>query len=206
MITEEEFFQLLDKIDDLNMNVISLENKIDELNANLENRIEDLGYTISDLQDEIEDHLEVYGSNSNIGHLEISNKTAAEDRISEIEKRKNKIISVRVYKKIADKQFSNELYKGYILPDTLEEIGRAVFNECRNLEYIEIPSSVKRIAGQFCKNCKKLKSVKFLGPCPENMIGAFSGCDSLTEILVPEAFVDQFRNAIELHAKIIKPF
>lgn len=45
----------------------------------------------------------------------------------------------------------------------------------------------------FCvfNNCPSLRAVTFLGPCPENLAGAFSDCPALEDITVPESEVEK---------------
>ncbi len=106
------------------------------------------------------------------------------------------VCDVRVDRKIADGQYSDLPFKGFNLPETLEEIGRGVFNNCPNIRTIEIPSSVKIIGRAFCKNCTNLNTVTFLCPCPEKLTAAFIGCASLEKIIVPEGEVEKYKAAM----------
>ena len=103
---------------------------------------------------------------------------------------------IRVHKRIAGWQFSDMPYKGFNLPETLEEIDFCVFNNCPNLRSIVIPSSVKIIERAFCNNCPSLQTVTFLGPCPEKLTSAFTGCTSLEKIIVPKGEVERYKTAI----------
>jgi hypothetical protein len=117
------------------------------------------------------------------------------------------ICDVRVDRKIADDQYSDLPYKGFNLPETLETIGRGVFNNCPNIRTIEIPSSVKTIGRAFCKNCINLNTATFLCPCPEKLTAAFAGCTNLLRINVPEGEVEKYKAAMQdLADKIRRPY
>lgn len=70
-------------------------------------------------------------------------------------------------------------------------IDDCVFANCRDLEYIELPHTVKIIGSYAFFRCKKLKSIylcdgfQYLGEC------AFEGCESLTDVYIsPNAVLE----------------
>ena len=197
MITEEQFNQLLEKVSFLEEKVSELESLVSDTQDNcdaLESRIADLEEGSVD-PEELKKQVE---------KEEAMRKARDEERRLDRETKMNTVFVVKVHKKIASEQFCHQLYKGFSLPDTLEEIGRGVFGECDNIESIEIPASVTKIGSQFCKGCKRLKSVKFLGPCPEGLVGAFSGCKALEEVIVPEGEIEAYKAALTLVADKVK--
>jgi len=205
MITEERIQQLQEHIADLEKRINELQEENDILAnqlADAEDAIEDLENHIAQLEETNVDSAENLRCQEDYAVI-LTQKEA--ERKAEREKMKNSMSIIRVNKKIAANQFCHEAYKGYILPETLEEIGRGVFNDCEYLVSLDIPASVKTIAGCFCKGCCRLKTVIFHGPCPENLIAAFSNCPSLEEIIVPAEEVEKYKIALpSLADKILK--
>ena len=73
----------------------------------------------------------------------------------------------------------------------MQTIPTAMFSGCSNLQYIEIPSGVKEISPIAFGGCKRLKKIVF--PNSVTLTGAsaysspaFYGCDSLTQVIVPD--------------------
>ncbi len=75
--------------------------------------------------------------------------------------------------------------KNTYIPKTVISIGNSAFNECVDLESIDIPSGVTSIASWSFAYCSSLKSVSF--PNDLAVIGnaAFIGCSSLKSVYIP---------------------
>lgn len=76
----------------------------------------------------------------------------------------------------------------------IDSIDDHSFSECLSLERIEIPSNIIKRIGKFAfSSCKNLKSVTFVSKSSTFSVleliddNAFSGCESLTEIAIPES-------------------
>ena len=205
MTTYEQIRQLQERIESLEKQVKNLEDE----NENLADQLTDAEDTIDELEARI-DELEEEDLGPEVKEtackfrlreaLEKEEAKSVKEREAEWEAERERmaqsVCDVRVDRKIADGQYSDLLYKGFSLPETLEEIGRSVFNNCPNINTIEIPSSVKTIGRAFCKNCTNLNTVTFLCPCPEKLLAAFVGCPNLLRINVPEGEVERYKAAM----------
>ncbi len=75
------------------------------------------------------------------------------------------------------------------LPNTVTSVGMSSFAGCIALEYVSIPSGVTVLEVGTFQNCKSLKTVILangLEKMENAMSGVFQGCESLTEINIPE--------------------
>ena len=197
MTTDEQFNQLQERIKSLEQQVKDLEDK----NENLAARLSDAEDAIWELEDRID--IEEYGD---IDPEEEQRKLEEYFKATptktpwitekDPEKLAHIVCDVRVHKCIAGWQFSDLPFMGFKLPETLEEIGFFVFNNCPNLRSIVIPTSVKTIGKAFCNNCPSLKTATFLCSCPENLTGAFADCTALEEIIVHEGEVEKYKTAM----------
>lgn len=83
--------------------------------------------------------------------------------------------------------FSSAGLTEYTIPDSVTEIGGAVFSGCNKLESIIIPNSVTKIGACAFQDCTSLTSFAI----PESVIeigyDAFKGCTSLSSITIPES-------------------
>ena len=70
-------------------------------------------------------------------------------------------------------KFENKYYK-------ITKIGKKFFKDCKNLQQVIIPKSVKRIDNYAFKNCENLKIVSFPVNLIEIGVGAFENCFSLS--------------------------
>ncbi|ELP95337.1 hypothetical protein EIN_218020 [Entamoeba invadens IP1] len=89
-------------------------------------------------------------------------------------------------KKIETSCFDHCLFSSIVLPSTLEHLGDKAFNYCYHLSEITIPGSVTFIGSSCFWGCNLRtlvveKGVKYLSER-----SAFSGCESLKEIEIPE--------------------
>lgn len=200
MTTDEQIRQLQERIESLEQQVKNLEDENENLAAQLsdaEDMIEELEERIEELEDEEDANIDPEEEQRELEEYFKSFKTRT-PWITERDPAKlaQMVCDVRVHKRIAGWQFSDMPYMGFNLPETLEEIDFCVFNNCPNLSSIVIPSSVKSIGREFCKNCPSLKTVTFLGPCPENLAAAFADCTSIEEIIVPDGEVEKYKAAM----------
>ena len=85
--------------------------------------------------------------------------------------------------------------KDVVIPSDLDKkivtnIGSRAFYMCRDLECIEIPSSVVNIEGFAFMGCNGLKNVMIHGGVTHIGIQAFMGCGNLEHINLPEGVVE----------------
>lgn len=76
-------------------------------------------------------------------------------------------------------------------------IGKEAFCNCRNIESLVIPHSVKRIDDNAFEGCEKLMQVTVLYGTEEIGDEAFSGCENLMSIDLPESIKQIGRGAFE---------
>lgn len=79
----------------------------------------------------------------------------------------------------------NSRVKSIKLPDTIILIGDGAFQDCINLESINLPSKLQRISSYMFEGCKKLKGVTI--PSEVYYIGneAFADCIAFESIVIP---------------------
>ncbi len=74
----------------------------------------------------------------------------------------------------------------YTIPKTVTSIGCAAFEDCNNLETIEIPDSVTFIDEYAFQWCSSLKSITIPESATHIGSGAFYGCSDLLSITIPD--------------------
>lgn len=80
-----------------------------------------------------------------------------------------------------------EALKSVKLPDNaLLEMGVWAFNECTALEEVDLGKGLASIGARAFRNCSALKKVNF-GNVEQIGKGAFSGCEALTDIVLPDS-------------------
>ena len=72
------------------------------------------------------------------------------------------------------------------LPDTLTQIGKSAFSDCKALTHVSIPKGVKFIPENAFFLCSSLESVAFSDSVTEIGEDAFAFCSSLSEIQFPK--------------------
>ena len=88
---------------------------------------------------------------------------------------------------IADYAFEDcSTAKIILIPNSVNNIGRAAFRNCSNLESVFIPDSVTNIESYAFYKCTKLKSITLPQGISNISFGEFSGCKELTEIELPQ--------------------
>jgi hypothetical protein len=93
-------------------------------------------------------------------------------------------------KKIAINAFNgNTDIETINIPDSVTEIGNAVFFDCTSLKTITFPDGVQKLGEGICQRCTSLETAKL----PENLkeIGkyAFTSCMELKEINLPDGLI-----------------
>jgi Leucine-rich repeat (LRR) protein len=142
---------------------------------------------------------------------------------------KNKTLLIKAPKEIGDdfiipnsvSMIENQAFNGcdissIIIPENVIIIGEyslgrfiwgGIFNGCKNLQSVKLPSKIKFIAPEFFKGCTKLISINF--PTKVEKIGnfAFDSCISLTSMILPNTVSVigdyAFRNCTNLDSIII---
>ncbi len=73
-----------------------------------------------------------------------------------------------------------------IIPDSVEQIGRCAFRDCKKLTSISLPQLLKTIKWSTFSGCSSLKAIQI--PCNVTTIcdSAFSGCTKLKHVQVPD--------------------
>ena len=105
--------------------------------------------------------------------------------------------------KIGDRAFADlDNITSIVLPDSIVSIGSYAFSGCDNIESIVIPESVETIMSRAFYDCEKLASIEFKSADNKNAaltIGefAFSQCNALTSLVIPENVVAIENSAFE---------
>ena len=81
------------------------------------------------------------------------------------------------------------------LPDSVCEIGKEAFRECKKLRFINIPYGVTEIAGNTFVDCDDLESIELPGSVRTIGESAFKRCDSLEKIVIHEGVEQISRDA-----------
>lgn len=91
--------------------------------------------------------------------------------------------------------FYNTEINEVILPDLLSEIPESAFEDCFELEYVNIPGSINLISNKAFKNCSNLQSVIVNNNNTVIDSNAFSGCVSLKCVINANNITSIGRNA-----------
>lgn len=94
--------------------------------------------------------------------------------------------------------------KSVTIPDTIEEIDSATFENCGSLYQVSMGNGVKKIGESAFKNCKSLSNINFSNKVVSIGISAFEGCSSLTNVVVPDSVTwvgfDAFKDCTSLYS------
>lgn len=80
--------------------------------------------------------------------------------------------------------------KSYVVDKDITVIGREAFSNCKNLESVEIPESVKYIETRAFSGCTSLKEVKMTNSIKDISLWAFEGCSAVRELTLPENIME----------------
>ena len=73
------------------------------------------------------------------------------------------------------------------IPEGVDKIEKETFMSCESLTTVTIPASVDSIMGHAFGKCEKLKPLELpVGDLVYIGVGAFSGCDALEKVVIPE--------------------
>ncbi|MBO4720097.1 MAG: leucine-rich repeat protein [Prevotella sp.] len=78
--------------------------------------------------------------------------------------------------------FYGTALKNVTLPNSITEIGWAVFQDCNELESINVPTGIDYVPYDYCEDSEKLRSVQMHDGIRTILHDAFYGCDSLENI------------------------
>ena len=78
--------------------------------------------------------------------------------------------------------FYGTALKNVTLPNSITEIGWAVFQDCNDLESINVPTGIDYVPYDYCEDSEKLRSVQMHDGIRTIRHDAFYGCDSLENI------------------------
>jgi hypothetical protein len=77
--------------------------------------------------------------------------------------------------------------KNVEIPNSVEHMGVALFDECHSLESVKISNKVETLKNSVFYGCKNLKSIEIPESVTTIEIGAFFGCSSLTRVDIPKS-------------------
>ena len=91
---------------------------------------------------------------------------------------------------------------GYLIPNTVTDIGEGAFQYCTGLTSVTIPDSVTSISDYAFIGCSSLTSVTVPDSVTSIGSSAFYGCTALTNVVIPNSVTDigdeAFRNCKEM--------
>ena len=95
---------------------------------------------------------------------------------------------------IADNTFSGRNIHSVIVPEGVEKIGNRVFENCFELEEIDLPSTIKYLGGYCFVDCHKLKRINLGNNLGSIESSVFSECFKLENVVIPEKtkYIDAF--------------
>ena len=76
------------------------------------------------------------------------------------------------------------------IPGSVKKIGRSAFEECCNLKTIELPEGVETIDPMAFRKCVNLKRVELPNSLKTIGGGAFAGCTALEKIRIPDGVTE----------------
>ncbi len=77
----------------------------------------------------------------------------------------------------------------FIVPDSVNSIGRAAFYNCDSLTLVEIPNSVTSIGDFAFDGCDSFTSIEIPNSVTSIGLGAFQYCTSLTSVKIPNSII-----------------
>ena len=90
------------------------------------------------------------------------------------------------------------------LPTKVKYIEAEAFDGCWNaFRKLTIPASVRHIGSHAFRGCATLEKVVFAGLIDNIGSGIFESCERLSEIVVPEGYVEQFREQLPFYSEKI---
>ena len=109
---------------------------------------------------------------------------------------------------IDDKAFyKNKKIEKVIIPDTVTEMGSAVFKGCKNLKTVQFGENIKIMGGECFKDCKSLKEAILPRGLTELRGETFMGCTSLKTVILPPNITqikgNTFKNCLSLESILI---
>lgn len=117
----------------------------------------------------------------------------------------NEIIVSHKLEYIGQKAFCGcKMMSGFNLPSTVKYIETEAFDGCWNaFRKLTIPASVRHIGSHAFRGCTTLEKVVFAGLIDNIGSGIFESCERLSEIVVPEGYVEQFREQLPFYSEKI---
>lgn len=85
--------------------------------------------------------------------------------------------------------------KGIIFPDIYTELQEWMFKECKTLEYVVLPNTIKKINKYTFFSCTNLKDINFTDTLEEIEACAFQNCFSLKDLFLPDNIKEIKANA-----------
>ena len=94
--------------------------------------------------------------------------------------------------------------ENFKLPTSIKYINTEAFDGCWNaFRKLTIPASVRHIGSNAFRGCATLEKVVFAGLIDDIGSGIFESCERLSEIVVPEGYVEQFREQLPFYSEKI---
>ena len=108
-------------------------------------------------------------------------------------------------RRIAPYAFKNcDALTDFVLPGTLEDIGRAAFSGCDSLTRLKIPGSVRSIGEYAFDRCPRLETVEICEGVREICEGAFDKDESLRRVLLPDSVETVHPQAFPVWTEVVR--
>lgn len=86
---------------------------------------------------------------------------------------------------IGEYAFAGAAIREIVFPDSIETIGEGAFSECRSLGKVALPAKLTHVSGYAFAGCASLSSVVFNNRLEGIYASAFSNCSALTSVSLP---------------------
>ena len=96
---------------------------------------------------------------------------------------------------IEDSAFEGCGFSSITLPETVEDLGKRTFANCRKLSSIRIPGTVEKLPAYVLSGCSNLKSIEIPEGITSINDAALAGCGNLTTVVLPKTLTRITYNA-----------
>lgn len=88
---------------------------------------------------------------------------------------------------IGSNAFNNSGIETVVVPNSVTQMGKAVFANCKNLQNVILPDKISEISSEMFYKCAGLKNIDIPASVTAINESAFSDCESLSEVVIPDA-------------------